>query len=198
MSRFRVARGALAVLAVVAAAVVVGVPSAVADTGFHGIAFNKGCDSPTLIGQPYSCSYQILNVVDQLHDTLKVNGLADQVHSAGGDVNSGAILSSLQLVFSDPSVSCTGGSGAGTNASPYVGATSCLLPFNTTITTKPFSFYTVQANDFNLPGHSLTDTASLAWNDTCNASDATPLPRNCTTNAQTATSGSASEVDQLP
>jgi len=171
-----------------------GVVGAQAALGQHGIAFVKGCDSPTDIGASYNCSYTILNVVDTVHDTLSVTGLSDQVHAAGGDVNSGNILPALQLVFSGP-VNCVGGSGAGTVGSPYVGATSCTLPFGSSISTNTFSFYTVQAADFGLPGHSLTDTATLNWADTCDIG-ATP-PSNCTTGAQTATAGSSSLVDQL-
>jgi hypothetical protein len=37
---------------------------------FHGIAFTKGCESPTMIGEPVRCSsYQIYNFVDQCQDT---------------------------------------------------------------------------------------------------------------------------------
>ena len=42
----------------------------------------------------------------------------------------------LQLVFSAPTITCVGGSGLGTVASPYTGATSCLLPFGTVIQTE--------------------------------------------------------------
>src|SRR3954467_4104565 len=77
---------------------------------FHGIAFVKGCDTPTKIGDPYNCAYSILNVVDTAHDTEQITGLSDVVHSAGGDVGSGDILPSLQLIFSG-AVTCTGGSG---------------------------------------------------------------------------------------
>src|SRR6476661_6631678 len=122
-------RSIRAMLGVVVLSVLFGlsVGGAQAALGQHGIAFVKGCDSPTNIGDPYNCSYTILNVVDTVHDTLKVTGLSDQVHSAGGDVNSGNILPALQLIFSG-AVTCVGGSGAGTVASPYVGATQCTLP----------------------------------------------------------------------
>src|SRR5262249_24113348 len=153
----------------------------------------KGCQGPTNIGQPYNCAYQILNVVDQGNDTLAVTGLVDVVHAASGDVNSGNILGSLQLVFSAPTVTCVGGSGAGTAASPYVGATSCLLPFGTNIQTNAFSFYTVQAGDFALPAHTLTDTASVNWNNTCTS----PTVTNCTTGPQQASAGSSTIVQQL-
>ena len=76
---------------------------------------------------------------------------------------------------------------------PYVGATECLLPFNTSITTTAFSHYTVQAGDFNLPLHRLTDTASINWNNTC-----TFNPDNdCTTLPQIAGAGSSALVQKL-
>ena len=151
-------------LGVVTTALVFGAGNASA--AFHGIAMTKGCTSPVKIGVAYTCSVQMLNVVDTGHDTLRVTGLNDTVNSAGGPVTSGNILPTTGLVFSGE-VTCTGGSGAGTSASPYVGATSCLLPFNTSITTKQFSHYTVQAGDFNLPNNRLTDAAALSWNNTC-------------------------------
>ena len=170
---------------------VFGVSGALADD-FHGIAFAKGCTSPVEIGDPYTCSLQILNVVDTAQDTLRVTGFSDVVHSAGGDVATGNILSTTGLVFNG-AVSCTGGSGAGTSGDPYLGATECLLPFGTSIQTKPFSHYTVQANDFNLPNHQLADTATLNWNNTCTA----PSP-NCTTDTQENTAGASAVVQKLP
>ena len=70
--------------------------------------------------------------------------------ASGGPVATGNILPSTGLIFNG-AVTCTGGSGAGTVASPYIGATECLLPFGSSIVTKTFSHYTVQAGDFNLP-----------------------------------------------
>src|SRR3954452_20555303 len=58
----------------------------------HGISFTKGCDSPTNIGQPYSCSFTIRNISDDAHDTLTANSLFDTVVSAGGSVTSGNII----------------------------------------------------------------------------------------------------------
>jgi len=185
----------LAALVVIASVMTFGVLGAQSALGQHGIAFVKGCDSPAPIGSPYACSYQILNAVDTVHDTLQITGLSDQVHAAGGDVNSGNVLSSLQLIFTG-AVACTGGSGAGTTASPYIGATSCTLPFGSSILTNDFSFYTVQPADFGLLNHKLTDTATLNWLDTCDIG-ATP-PSNCSTTPQTATAGSSADVLQLP
>ena len=67
------------------------------------------------------------------------------------------------------------------------------MPFGTSITTKSFSHYTVQAADFNLPLHRLTDTASVNWNNTC-----TFNPDNdCTTLQQIAGAGSSAFINKL-
>jgi uncharacterized repeat protein (TIGR01451 family) len=158
----------------------------------HAIAFTKGCISPTMIAAPYTCSYQILNTVDTAHDDLSITGLSDVVHTAGGDQPSGSILGALQLVFTGP-VTCVGGSGAGTAASPYVGATSCTLPFGSSIATNGFTFYMVQPSDFGLPGHLVTDDAALSWHDLC-----TGTSGNCTTSPQTATASSSAQITISP
>jgi len=111
--RSRVRTRVLLGLVVLVGTLAFSVGSASAQTAFHGIAFVKGCDSPTQVGSPYNCAYTILNVVDTAHDTLQINGVTDQVHAATGDVNSGNILPALQLIFSGPTVVCVGGSGAG-------------------------------------------------------------------------------------
>ncbi len=125
-----------------------GAPSAFA--AFHGIGVGKTCVSPVKVGAAYTCQLQILNVVDTAHDTLRLTGFTDQVNAAGGAVQSGNLMPSTGLVFNG-AVTCTGGSGAGTSANPYIGATECLLPFATSIQTKQFSHYTIQADDFNIP-----------------------------------------------
>ena len=104
----------------------------------------------------------------------------------------GNILSSTGLVFNG-AVVCTGGRGRGRSNDPYIGATSCLLPFGTSITTKSFSHYTVQPADFNLANHQLTDTASVAWNDQC-----TSASPNCTTDPLENTAGASAIVVKLP
>ena len=162
--------------------------------GFHGIAFNKGCTGSTPVGQPYTCGYQILNVADTAHDTLRVTSIVDRVFAASGIQTSPNILTAGSSC-SAGRVSCVGGSGAGTLASPYVGATSCDLPFNTTITVRPFSFYTVQPADYNInANHTLADQAILTWSDLCNLD--TP-PVNCPIGNQTAQSGSQTTVTKL-
>ena len=65
-------------------------------------------------------------------------------------------------------------------ATPYTGVTSCTLPFGSRLQVKPFSHYTVQAGDFALPRHVLTDTASLDWNNLCDkpSTNCNPDPPN--------------------
>ncbi|MFL5936047.1 MAG: hypothetical protein ACJ76U_04320, partial [Gaiellaceae bacterium] len=146
--RTRVGWRLLAGLCVLTAVLAFGVPGALA--AFHGIGVAKQCSSPVKIGDPYTCAVQILNTVDTGHDTLRVTGLSDTVLASAGPVSTGNILPSTALVFTGP-VTCTGGTGTGTSADPYIGATECLLPFGSSIVTKPFSHYTVQPGDFNLP-----------------------------------------------
>src|SRR5215831_13454055 len=136
-------------LVVVGAMLAFGTSSAFA--AFHGIGVSKGCTSPTKIGDAYTCSVQIFNIVDTGHDTIRISGLSDTVNAASGAVTTGNILPTVGLIFSDPTVTCTGGSGAGTAVSPYVGASECLLPFGTNVATTQFSHYSVHAADFNIP-----------------------------------------------
>lgn len=135
---------------------------------FHGIAFAKGCNSPTDIGAPDECGYLITNFVDTAHDTLTFDSLVDVVHSANGDVTSPNILSQVNLI-STGGATCSGPSlsGNGTAATPYHGATLCTLPFGSTLEVLPYSHYNVTADDYDLPGHNLPDTATLTWSDTC-------------------------------
>jgi len=137
----------------------------------HGIATTKGCVSPTAIGSGYACSYQIINIDDDAHDTVTADGLVDTVQTATGPLSSGNVFSALRIVFVQGTAVtppfCVGGGGAGTLASPYTGATLCTIPFGARIGILPFSFYTVQPADFNLPGNVLTDSASVSWHDLC-------------------------------
>ena len=170
----------------------------------HGIGFTKTCASMTNIGDPYECSYVVQNTIDAAHDTLTVNGLVDVVHSAGGDQSSGNVFSLFKIdncttasgACTQSSATCTGGSGTGTRLSPWVGVTSCTLPFGSTLNFQSFSHYTVQAADFGLPGHSLTDTASLTWHDLCDDPLGTG-DTNCVANPPDATAQSQTTVQQL-
>jgi len=67
------------------------------------------------------------------------------------------------------------------------------LPSNSSITVKPFSFYTVQAADYGAPGHILKDTVDLTWQDTCTSGDG-----NCPVGDQHATTGSQQRVAFSP
>ena len=161
-------------LVVVAALLTFGLTGASAVDVQHGIGFTKGCASPTAIGQPYTCSFGVTNILDEAHDTLTINSLIDVVHASGGDVGSGTnILPSVRITTLtlgglQSGATCSGGSGDGSLATPYMGVTSCTLPFNSRLQVLPFSHYTVQPNDFNLAGHNLRDDAFLTWHDLCN------------------------------
>src|SRR5260370_37275164 len=65
----------------------------------QGLGVNKGCNSPTTVGQPYTCNYGILNIsaINQTNNTITVTGITDVVNSAGGAVSSGNILSGLSI-----------------------------------------------------------------------------------------------------
>src|SRR5580765_3773913 len=162
MSRFIGLRILVGVGAAVTAMLAFGVVGASAVDVQHGIGFTKGCSSPTAIGAAYSCSYSVRNVTDEAEDTLTINGLVDTVHAAGGDVNSGNIFSSVKLDNCSSVVlpcvqttaTCSGPTltGTGTRDDPWMNATLCTLPFNSRINVQSFSFYTVQAGDFALPG----------------------------------------------
>ena len=163
-------------LAVLVGTMTFGVNAASAQSAFHGIGFVKSCDSPTRVGDPLNCQYAVFNLprIDTALDTLLIAGVVDTSDSAGGDVPSGTSLARSSLCSPGPS-DCVGGSGSGTDADPYVGATACSLPSGSVITTNLHSFYTVKAADFALPGHQLTDTATLLWSDLCNGTS-----NNCT------------------
>jgi len=138
----------------------------------HAITFTNGCTSPTQVNQPYTCTYSIRNNLDEVGDTLAIDGLGDVVHTGAGDVGAGNMFSSLRFEigpflagFSEPPT-CNG-IGAGTAADPFRNATSCRLPFGSGLHVQPHSFYPVHPADFNLVGHALTDDAKLTWRDTC-------------------------------
>src|SRR5215212_7746373 len=162
------------------AAATFGVVGAVAVDGNpvqHGLSVTKGCTSPLKIGEPYTCSFTIRNVLDEAHDTMTVSGLVDTVHAAGGDVSSGDLFSSLKLVFvQDTAIApptCIGGTGAGTAANPYTSATQCTLPFGSRLNVLSTALYTVQAADYALPNHILKDDVAVSRQDLCDDPAAT-------------------------
>ena len=170
----------------------------------HNVGFTKTCAISTNIGDSYQCSYLVQNSIDEAHDTLTVNGLVDVVHSAGGDQTSGNVFGLIQIdncttptgACTQSSASCTALSGTGTRANPWTSVTSCTLPVGSMLNFHSFSHYTVQAADFGLPGHSLTDTASLTWHDLCDDPLGTG-DTNCVANPPDATAQSSTTVQQL-
>ena len=129
----------------------------------HGISLTKGCDSPTQIGQPYSCTYSFRNITDEAQDTLDVQpGSRTSSMPQAGDVAPATSCASLQFVIgavparfldaADLPGSAPRATAALEIRSAAPGLTSCTLPFGSRLNVLPFSFYTVQSADFNLPG----------------------------------------------
>ncbi|HEY5250787.1 MAG TPA: Ig-like domain repeat protein, partial [Acidimicrobiales bacterium] len=111
-------------------------------------------------------------------------------------MDSGNILSKLQLTFDSSSAgspSCTGGSGLGTTASPYVGATLCTVPYNAQLESDNYSFYNVAPLDYNLPGSQLNDTVTFTWQSLCS----TESGMSCPVGNQPTTTGGSVLVQQL-
>jgi len=142
----------------------------------HGIALAKGCTSPIVTGQLYTCDVLTINNVDTAGDTLTITSIVDVVHAGAGDQTSGNLLPGLSLILS-------GG------ATCSIGQLICTLPAGASITTaSPYGFYIAQAGDPN----PLPDTVHLIWQDLC-----TSLSLNCPLSDQTATAGS-SAILQTP
>ena len=160
--------------------------------GLHGIGLAKGCNSTTKIGDPYTCNYAIVNsaFVDTDLDTLTVTSLVDTI-STTPSTTSGNIIHDGALVAAG-GATCTGGTGSGTNADPYLNSTSCTLPSGSSIVVKPFSFYTVQPADYNKPGHVLSDQVHVTWQDTCSSGAG-----NCPVGNQDRSTGSQTTVLKL-
>jgi len=139
----------------------------------HGLGGSTNCSSPTKVGDPVFCTYTIRNNSDDFGDTMRAHTVLATANSPGGSVGSGNIFSSLAWVFTG-SVTCTGGSGAGTLVSPRVGATSCDISDGARITSLPFSFYTAQAIDATVPF--IPMLADYKATDLCNAPGSTNCP----------------------
>jgi hypothetical protein len=69
--------------------------------------------------------------------------------------------------------------------------TKCTLPFGAIIQTPFLSHCNVQAADYGLPGHVLSDTATLTWQDTCS-----PASPNCSLGNKMNTASSQANVNQ--
>jgi len=153
--------------------------SAVGALDEHGLGFAKGCASPTTVGQKTKCDFLITNNQGD-PDTLIITGLVDVVHAAGGDVNSGNVLSQLDLA-TDGGASCGG--------TPFI----CTIPVGGAVgTNTPFEFYTVTVADV-AAGIPLADTATITWTDTCNSG-----APNCPVGPQTSTTGSQTTLQKAP
>jgi uncharacterized repeat protein (TIGR01451 family) len=172
----------------------------------HGVSPFKVCvpedstNGTTDVGQPYVCSYAIQDT-DQFGDGITVSAIKDVIQAEGASALSGNILGSLQLIF-DPGVAnpaamptCTGGSGLGTSASPYVGATLCTIPYDAGIETQNFTYYKVAPLDYNLPDHELKDTVTFTWQSLCGSPGGSGM--SCPIGDQFASTGSSTFVQQL-
>jgi hypothetical protein len=178
----------LVVLALVAGVVAIVETTQANALPVHGIGFFKGCESPTDVLSKTQCNFTITNTSDP--DIVQITSLVDVVHAAGGDDNSGNVLSSLVLSFSG---------GASCNA----GQTLCTLPVGGKLSTDPsaignsgaahpLAFHTVTGADAD-NANPLADDAVATWIDTC-SSGAT----NCPVGPQTATTGSQTILRKLP
>ena len=96
----------------------------------HGIGFQKGCNSPTKIGDPVVCHYTITNnnFTNASLDTVTINSLADVTHAAAGDTPNTNILGNLELFMTSGNPTCIATGGTGTFADPWTGVTECTLP----------------------------------------------------------------------
>jgi len=161
---------------------------------FHGVTPLKVCQANTGVGKPSLCGFKLTNS-DSFGDTVTISStqdppaIQDVVTGAGGADPSGDLLSS-PLIFSSSAANeppvCVGGGGAGTLASPYVGATSCTLPgehvvifgqdfgAGASIETIQVSHHTATIGDYNLPGHLLTDQVTFHWRSVCESAQSCP------------------------
>jgi hypothetical protein len=143
----------------------------------EGITFLKSCESPTLIGTPYQCAYQATNPST---DTATVTSIVDDVQSAGGPVVSGNLLPLLTLTLA-------GG------ATCNVSQTSCTIPDGGSLTSVEYSFYSPQPADVDLPGHLLTDVATVTFTMVC-----VEATHHCPGGPDTAQAGSSTVVKLPP
>ena len=162
----------------------------------HGMAVTKGCASPTAVYAKFACSYSVRNIADEARDRITVFGLTDVVHTTAGDRRSGDVFRQLKLYvgpllagFSDlPTCTGVGMTGNGTVASPWAGATSCTLPFGSSLNVQSFAWYTVQPSDLGRP---LTNDVYVDWHDLC-----TGVSNNCNPNPPAAVAASMTAVTQ--
>jgi len=145
----------------------------------HGLAVVKGCDGPTTVGQKTSCYFGVYNTQGD-PDTLTITSLVDVIHAASGDVNTGNILSSLDLTLSG---------GASCGGAPF----TCTLPVGAGIESNTaFEFYTVTAGDV-ANANPLVDDVYVTWTDTCSSGAV-----NCPVGPQVSTTGSQVTLLKAP
>jgi hypothetical protein len=188
---------------------------AVPGTQFHGIAFNKGCQTPTSIGAPYECAYQILNVADTAHDTLTINSIVDTVNTCGAATLPGEdpcrgsihpLNNLLPFLYNGGLLTFTNGGNGASFCTPtgaggvFLDGDTCTLPYLSTIITGFIAQLNPNGSDWKyLPDHTMTDTADLRWQDTCVPSDGTLPSSNCTPNQNLIAQGqSQTLILQLP
>lgn len=125
----------------------------------HGIILSKGCDPVVYVGEPYTFTCTISNFPipggDNAGDTLRVKELHDRVVTAGGPVDSGDLLHTLDWTLYDGAYWDTGNG-------------QLVLPSGSYAQSAPYSFYTVQPADALQPVPLLYDILTITWWDTCN------------------------------
>src|SRR5262249_44845634 len=139
--------------------------------------------------------YTIRNNSDDFGDDLTFTSLVDNVFAFDGTKTSTNIVHDGQLVLQTAPGSgiCTGGTGSGTVADPWINSTMCLLHNGARIHAVSFAFYTVRAGDYSAnPQHLLADQAAATWQDLC-----TSGAPNCPIGDQTITTGSSTTVQKL-
>jgi hypothetical protein len=89
--------------------------------------------------------------------------------------------------------------GSSAGLGPYTNVGYCEIPADARVNVLRSSQYTVQAADFGLPNHLLTDDGSLQWNDECNGLVAGPPPGggNCNPSPPPVGAASASVITPL-
>ena len=135
---------------VVGVAVAVDLPPVPAQ---HGISLTKGCESPTQVGQPYTCTL----LVPQPHGRRPRHDDGQRTHQSStpksGDVSSGNVFGSLQAgdrrflarVLDTADLPWRPGRRQSWESVPWAWPDVVHVPFGSRLNVLPFSFYTVQA-----------------------------------------------------
>lgn len=163
----RLAAASAAITVAAFAAMTFAVMAALAQT-FHGITVLKGCDSPTKLGAPYSCSYQIRNSDP---DRVKIVSLQDAITNSAASpapTSPANTLSLLTLHVVSGTAACYDASNNAL-AAPFTGAAYCVMEPAAVLQSDPYSFYAPTYADFQaIANHKLLDTARAYFLDQCN------------------------------